>query len=104
MSTIRYEGSDKNMGTTAYHRKIYTVAIPREYFPRETYQPFTYIHDKVRVLATSRREAADLAWTKHKARWVAEFRPGIISVSLYVNDPTSPTQNTLTRLSPVKVS
>ena len=86
--------------------KFYTVAIDKMYFRRDLWPKEingTSIMYLVTVLAESRTDAAQKAWKKYSAEWRKEFTPFVMRVSLYVNEPNSIMQGTLTRLSPISL-
>jgi hypothetical protein len=87
----------------------YSVYISKEYFPPGTQQEkfrFTDVWEQLYIKATSRREAAALAWSANGTRWLYSMNKlgkGRIIVSLYVNDPKAGVTGIAGRLPAIKV-
>jgi hypothetical protein len=71
----------------------YSVCLPKVYFPKNLWPKGKLVEEFYEVLAvsaTSRIEAAKIAWEENKNRWLPLMNPKQTSVrriSLFVNDP-----------------
>lgn len=89
--------------------KQYTVGIPKAYFPKEI-QPKGIAEecfDVVKIRANSRTDAAHIAWEKYGDRWLSNMSPRSTKlprrISLFVDEPNSVSNGTLTRLTPISL-
>ena len=88
----------------------FKVGVAKDYFPKEIRPtgPGNSFQEIVNIMAGSRTEAAQKAWTKHGERWLEMMGPKETSkrtVRLHVDDPDSKKflQGALGRLVPEKV-